>query len=180
MFGKPKKKRSFFEKLTGAVPVDELDDFEFEEEQEQVRQPQRRHVRQQMQVEEDLEEYEEENEPESLMEEEVDGQLSVDVINTEDSIIIKSMLAGVKPSDMDIDISRDMVTIRGEREEAHSVKQDDYYHKELYWGSFSRNILLPEEIDVDAAEALEKHGLLTLKLPKLDKTRKTKLHVKSK
>ena len=79
---------------------------------------------------------------------------------------------------MDIAITRDMVTIRGHREEAHEVSEEDYYSRELYWGSFSRNILLPQEIDVEGAEATEKHGLLTLRLPKLDKHRETKLKVK--
>jgi HSP20 family protein len=106
------------------------------------------------------------------------GQLAVDVVNTEDAIIVKAMLAGVKPNDIDIDIARDLVTIRGTREEEFEVTEDNYYHKELFWGSFSRNIMLPEEIDVDQAEAVEKNGLLTLTLPKLDKNRKAKIVVK--
>lgn len=176
MFRKPKKKRSFFEKLTGAVPADEFEDFNYEEEEEDSF-PERQ-KRRSISLEDDDEEEEEKNDINSIMED-TDGQLSVDVINTEDAIVIKSMLAGVKASDIDIDIARDMVTIRGEREETTEVTEDNYYHKELYWGGFSRNILLPEEVDVDAAEASEKHGLLTLKLPKLDKSRKTKVHVKS-
>ncbi len=72
-----------------------------------------------------------------------------------------------------------MVTIKGKREEAREVSEDDYFHRELYWGSFSRTILLPEEIDVEAAEATERHGLLMIKLPKIDKRRQTKLRVKA-
>jgi HSP20 family protein len=72
-----------------------------------------------------------------------------------------------------------MVTIRGHREVTNEISDEDYYSRELYWGSFSRNILLPQEIDVEGAEASEKHGLLTLKLPKLDKHRETKLKVKT-
>ena len=172
MFRNQKKKRSFFERLTGVVPADDFDDFDFEEEREErpTRSISPRH-------------YEDDEEEEFLAVEEKipeDGQLAVDVLNTDDSIIIRAMLAGVKPNDIDIDIARDMVTIRGTREEEYEVTEDNYYHKELFWGSFSRNILLPEEIDVDQADAAEKNGLLTLKLPKLDKNRKTKLHVKSK
>jgi HSP20 family protein len=88
------------------------------------------------------------------------------------------MVAGVKPEDLDVSISRDMVTVRGKRESERTVADDDYFHKELYWGTFSRTIVLPEEIDVDAAEAIEKHGLLIIKLPKLDKNRRTKLKVR--
>ena len=108
-----------------------------------------------------------------------EGELTVDVYQTPDDIVIKTIVAGVKPEDLDISITRDMVTIRGARQETREVEDGDYFHKELYWGSFSRTILLPQEIDVDAAEAIERHGLLTLKLPKLDKTRQTKLKVRS-
>lgn len=108
-----------------------------------------------------------------------EGELTVDVYQTPDDIVVKTIVAGVKPEDLDISITRDMVTIRGARQETREVEDGDYFHKELYWGSFSRTILLPQEIDVDASEAVERHGLLTLKLPKLDKTRQTKLKVRS-
>jgi len=162
------RKRSFFEKLTGAVRVDDFDDELMDEESEE------QHVINNSMDNPANNIYEEE--PSVPAEE---GQLSVDVINTQEDIIIKAMVAGVKPQDMDVEISRDMVTIHGTREEQHDVNEEDYYHKELYWGSFSRNILLPEEIDVELAEAKEKHGLLVLRLPKLDKDRKTKLPVKT-
>ena len=74
---------------------------------------------------------------------------------------------------------RDMVIIRGHREEEKTARTEDYFIQELYWGSFSRTITLPEEVDVDEAEAVGKHGLLILKLPKLDKKRQTKLKVKT-
>lgn len=169
MFKKNQRKRSFFEKLTGVIPADEFDDFDFEEKEE--RRPRKFY-------EDDFEEENELEIREELPSIPQDGQLAVDVVNTENAILVKAMLAGVKPNDIDIDISRDMVTIRGTREEEHEVSEENYYHKELFWGSFSRNILLPEEIDVDQAEATEKNGLLTLRLPKLDKNRKAKISVK--
>jgi len=157
-----KKKRSFFERITGGTKVEnEFDDFDNDED------------------------FIERNENYSLnsnLEETagaVGGELSVDVINTPSEIIIKAMVAGVKPQDLDVQISRDMVTIVGSREESSEISEQDYYHKELYWGAFSRNILLPEEVDVESAEAREKHGLLEIKLPKIDKGRKTKLQIKS-
>ena len=94
-------------------------------------------------------------------------------------IVVKSMIAGVRPEDLDISITRDMIVINGKREEERSVKEEDYFARELYWGSFTRTIQLPEEIDVDEAEAVEKHGLLILKLPKLDKKKQSKLKVKT-
>lgn len=108
-----------------------------------------------------------------------EGELTVDVYQTPDDIIIKTIVAGVRPDELDISITRDMVTIRGSRQESQEVNQGDYFHREVYWGSFSRTIRLPQEIDVDAAEAAERHGLLTLRLPKMDKSRQTKLKVRS-
>ena len=107
-----------------------------------------------------------------------EGQLTVDLFQTPTEIIIKSMVAGVKPEDLDISITRDMVTIKGKRETERFVKEEDYFHQELYWGSFSRTIMLPAEVEVEEAEAVEKHGLLIIKLPKIDKNRQTRLKVK--
>jgi HSP20 family protein len=89
------------------------------------------------------------------------------------------MVAGVKPEDLDVSITREMVTLRGTREPGDSVAGDDYFQRELYWGSFSRTILLPTEIDVEESEAIEKQGLLTIHLPKIDKERSQTLKVKS-
>ena len=78
------------------------------------------------------------------------------------------------------DKTKDVIGLANVLEEEERIaNEDDYYVRELYWGSFSRNIQLPEEIDVDEAEAVEKHGLLILKLPKLDKKRSSKLKVKT-
>ncbi len=65
------------------------------------------------------------------------------------------------------------------REANKSVVRDDYFYQELYWGTFSRSIMLPHEIDIESAEAIEKHGMLIIKMPKIDKGRQSKLKVKS-
>ncbi len=108
-----------------------------------------------------------------------DGELPVDMYQTDDAIVIRALVAGVSPNDLEISITRDMVTIRGVREEFQETHDDGYYHRELFWGSFSRTLVLPEEVAIDEAEAQEKHGLLEIKLPKLDKHRSTQLRVKS-
>ena len=108
-----------------------------------------------------------------------EGELPVDMYQTDESIVIRALVAGVKPSDLDISITRDMVTIRGVREEVQEAHDSNYYHRELFWGSFSRTIVLPEEVIIDEADAQEKHGLLEIRLPKLDKNRSTQLRVKS-
>ena len=112
-------------------------------------------------------------------EEPMDGELSVDVYQTPSHIIVKAMIAGVKPEDLDVTITRDMVTIRGKREQHTEGSAGDFFFQELYWGSFSRTIVLPQEVEVEEAEAVEKHGLLIIRLPKLDKGRQAKLKVKS-
>lgn len=154
-----KDSRSFFERLTGTVRMTEGDNDA-------------RPVRA---------EREESIEAATWIEEETEreGELTVDVYQLPDMIVIKSMIAGVKPEDLDISITRDMVTIRGKREEERIAKDDDYFIRELYWGSFSRTVSLPEEIDVDEADGIERHGLLILKLPKLDKKKQSKLKIKT-
>jgi len=117
-----------------------------------------------------------EEEPEAP---ETDGELAVDVYQSPTHIIIKAMIAGVRPEDLDVSITRDMVTIRGKREQHSEVTTSDFFFQELYWGSFSRTIVLPQEVEIEEAEASEKHGLLMIKLPKLDKGRQAKLKVKS-
>ncbi len=108
-----------------------------------------------------------------------DGQLPVDVHQTPSDIVIRAFVAGVRPDELNISISRDMVEIEGTRSEREQVSGPDYFSRELFWGSFSRTILLPQEVDVDASSANAKDGLLTIILPKLDKAKQTKLRVKA-
>jgi HSP20 family protein len=106
------------------------------------------------------------------------GELAVDVYQTPDSIVIKALVAGVQPQTIDISLTREMLTISGVRSDEREVEEDSYFQRELYWGAFSRTILLPEEVDVDRAEASEKHGILMIRLPKINKRRETKLKVR--
>ena len=128
----------------------------------------------------ETENQEEWDEQAGLAEDDVEeGELPVDMYHTADAIIIRALVAGVRPSDLDVAITRDMVTINGAREEPAEVDDEFYFHRELFWGRFSRKILLPEEVIIDEAEAKEKHGLLEIVLPKLDKERSTQIKVKS-
>jgi HSP20 family molecular chaperone IbpA len=107
------------------------------------------------------------------------GELAVDVYQTPDAIIVKALIAGVQPNSVDIALTREMITISGARTDERESEDEDYFHKELYWGAFARTILLPEEVDVDLAEASEKHGVLMIRLPKVNKKKQTKLKVRS-
>ncbi|MCI0619912.1 Hsp20/alpha crystallin family protein [Candidatus Wolfebacteria bacterium] len=156
------KKRSFFERLTGAINTEDGGFLDEIEPTAKGKASTRR-----------------EREEEWMGEEAEAAQLTVDMYQTPDDIVIKTIVAGVAPDELDISITREMVTITGRREHMEDVLNDDYFHRELYWGAFSRTILLPEEIDVELAEATEKHGVLTIRLPKIDKKKQTKLSVKS-
>lgn len=152
-----KDNRSFFERLTGSVRMDDMED----EVEEENKLPAKHNLN-----------------TSPILEESEEGELTIDVYQTPSEIVIKSMVAGVKPEDLDISITRDMVVIKGKRETEKFVKDEDYYHQELYWGSFSRSIMLPAEVEVEEADAIEKHGLLIIRLPKIDKNKQTRLRVK--
>ena len=107
-----------------------------------------------------------------------EGQLSIDVFQTKDNIVIKSTIAGVKPEDIDVSIDNDMVTIRGSRRLEEGVAEDDYFYQECYWGEFSRSVILPVEVKAEDAEASLKNGVLTLILPKAQKNKSVAVKVK--
>lgn len=102
--------------------------------------------------------------------EQFDGQLAVDVYQTEDAIIIKSPIAGVEADDIDVSVNRDVVTIRGKRRQQEVIPRQDYLFQECYWGGFSRSIILPTEVAVDGVTAEIKNGILTVTLPKTHTT----------
>ena len=110
---------------------------------------------------------------------EYEGQLTLDVYQTKDNVVIKSTIAGVKSEDLDITIANDMVTIKGERKKQEEAKEEDYFYQECYWGSFSRSIILPVDIDVEGVEADLKDGILTVILPKAAKAKTKKIKIKS-
>jgi HSP20 family protein len=107
-----------------------------------------------------------------------EGQLTIDVYQTENDIVIKSTIAGVKPDDLDVSISNDMLTVRGERRQDEQVPEENYYYQECYWGSFSRSVILPVDVMPDKIEASMKNGILTIRMPKADHTRTKKIQVR--
>jgi HSP20 family molecular chaperone IbpA len=154
------KKRSFFERLTGSVRLTDEDDG--------------------MPIVKDMHGKLESGAVDPwATEEDAEGELAVDVYQTPADIIVQTFVAGVSPNDLEINITRDMITIRGKRAESAKVQAGDFFSQELYWGAFSRTVSLPQEIEPDEAEAIERHGLLTIRLPKIDKNKKSNLKVKS-
>ena len=107
---------------------------------------------------------------------ETDGQLTVDIYQTDSDLIIQSAVAGVDLKDLDISIDRDLVLIKGERNKPDQEKRD-YFCKECYWGTFSRKIILPVEVNCDKIQAILKKGILTIKIPKKTKGEKKRIIV---
>ncbi len=176
-----KVKKSFFEKLTGAKRIeDEENENEFGRDRNLSAAP---------------EIYSEDTETEVLFnsaarrapreeanfsapQEDGEGQLTIDVYQTDTDVVIKSTIAGVKPEDLDVSIVNDMITIRGERKQEEEIHEENYYYQECYWGSFSRSIILPIDVLPDKIEASMKNGILTIRMPKADNTRTKKIQVR--
>jgi HSP20 family protein len=180
------KKRSFFERLAGNLRFNENEE-DFDESVDPVKEPRPtaahktpEHNKRALPISPAFTEEEEEKPMlHHHHEEEEVGQLPVDVYETPHEIIIQTLIAGVLPEHLTINITRDVVSISGKREENKGIHQDSYHVQELYWGAFERVVDLPVEVEIDNAEAIERHGLLMIKLPKLDKGRKAALKIKS-
>ena len=124
------------------------------------------------------EEYEEEYSTVPVLGSDIEGQLTIDVYQTEEEIIVESTIAGVEPDDIEIDATSDSVTIRGERNKNTEIAETDYFYQECFWGRFSRSVILPQEIDPDKAYSNLKNGVLTVHLPKINKDKARKISVK--
>jgi HSP20 family protein len=173
-----KQKKSFFERLTGAETLEQnyQDSVPVYNEEEETPVY--------MQNETETQSYpvrEESAWAPSYAQTEPDnneGQLTIDVYQTENEIVIKSTIAGVKPEDLDVSINNDMVTVKGERKNEEEVSHGNYYYQECYWGGFSRSVLLPVDVIPDKADASLKNGILTIRLPKADTTKTKKIQVR--
>jgi len=165
-----KTKKSFIERITGAKKIDD----------ESIKEP--------MSIYSDDEEVEMTmnngsfsnsfNNIEEEYSDDSEGQLTIDVYQTDTDVVIKSTIAGVKPEDLDVSINNDMVTIKGERRNEEKVSTENYYYQECYWGGFSRSVVLPVEVIADKIEASLKNGILTIRLPKADTTKTKKIQVR--
>jgi HSP20 family protein len=177
-----KIKKSFLERLTGTRTIEtdiyetertvkpEISFYEEEDQERDLEIPSNPLPRQMMreQIEETHSSGLEDNE----------GQLTIDVYQTDNDIVIKSTIAGVKPEDLDVSINNDMLTIRGERKNEEQVSDDSYYYQECYWGTFSRSVILPIDVLADKIEASMKNGILTVRMPKADINKTKKIQVR--
>ena len=111
--------------------------------------------------------------------EEYEGQLAIDVYQTEDEVVIKAPIAGVKPEELEISLTDEAITVKGERKEQETIQRENYLCQECYWGSFARTYILPVAVTSDKAEASLKNGILTIKIPKQEKTKAKTIEIKT-
>jgi HSP20 family protein len=166
---------NFFEKLKKGmgieVPVEEEKKREEIKEKKEIEVKEREKKRE-VQLKEKEEKREEEKWPEP------EGELAVDMYQTDEELVIQSTIAGIKSEDLSLYLEGDMLFIEGERKKPTEEK-GDYFLQECYWGRFSRKIVLPVEINPDKISATFKDGILTIRIQKVSKERRRKILIKS-
>lgn len=156
---------NFFEKLKKGMGIE----IEVKEEPKEEKEKKSKKI--ELKVEEKPKEKEEEwPEPE--------GELAIDMYQTENELVIQSAIAGVKPEEINIELEGDILLIEGERKRPNNEK-GEYLIQECYWGRFSRKIILPMEVNPDKIEAKFKDGILTIKCKKITKEKRKKILVSS-
>lgn len=100
---------------------------------------------------------------------------AIDVAEKDDAILVRAEVPGCKAEDVEISVYGNTLTITGEKKESKEEKEKGYYHVESSYGSFRRDINLPTDIEEDKIEALCKDGVLSITLPKAEKTKAVKV-----
>jgi HSP20 family protein len=106
-------------------------------------------------------------------------EFPIDVYQTKKDLVVKAALPGVKPEEVDITITDDAVTIKGEHAEEQETKEDDYLYRERYYGAFSRSVAIPVKVKGEKAEATFEEGVLTLTLPKAEEIKPRQIKIKA-
>lgn len=99
------------------------------------------------------------------------GELAIDMYEADNNIVVKASTPGVKPEDIDISISGNTLTIKGETKEEQEIKEENYIRRERRYGSFMRSIPLPGDVNSDKAEAEFENGVLTIKIPRAEEAK---------
>jgi HSP20 family protein len=109
-----------------------------------------------------------------------EGTLAVDMYETPDEVVVKAAVPGIKPQDLNISVTGDVLTIKGETKQEEKLDKANYIYQERRYGTFARTITLPTSVNADKAEATFEHGVLTLKLPKVEEVKPKVITVKAK
>ena len=106
-----------------------------------------------------------------------EGELTVDVYQTDKNIVIQTAIAGISKDDLEIVTEKDMVTIRGERERMEEEEIEEFFIEECFWGPFCKEIVLPEETDPSRIKATMNKGVLTIKVPRIEREKKRQIEL---
>jgi HSP20 family protein len=108
-----------------------------------------------------------------------EGQLVIDMYETEDELVVQTAIAGAKPEEINVVIENDTLSISGKRELKRKDANVKYLYQECFWGNFSREIILPTEVDPSRVKAVMEEGILTIRIPKIDREKRRKIEIKS-
>ncbi len=105
---------------------------------------------------------------------------AVDMYQTDNEIVVKAAIPGVKADDVQINVTGEALTIKGETKEKEEVKEKAYHLREQRWGMFERTLALPTDVIADKAKAEFENGILTITLPKAEEVRPKTINIKTK
>jgi HSP20 family protein len=105
---------------------------------------------------------------------------AVDVFDTKDSVVLKAELAGMDPDEIQIEVEDNVLTIKGERKFEETVDEERYYRVERRFGSFQRNLALPQGVKPEDISAAYEDGILTVTVPKVEEEKPKRIEVKAK
>lgn len=106
--------------------------------------------------------------------------VSIDMLHTDNEVVVKATLPGVKPEEIDVSITGDTLTIKGETKAEETIKREDYLYQEHRYGAFYRSVALPRGLQTDKTEAVFENGILTLTIPKFEEVKPKQIKVKAK
>ena len=102
---------------------------------------------------------------------------AVDIYDKDDRLVLRAELPGVDKEDIELDLKERVLTLKGERKNEMEVKKENYFRKEISYGSFQRAFTLPEGVNQDAIKADFKDGILTVEIPKAEEEKPKRISV---
>jgi HSP20 family protein len=108
------------------------------------------------------------------------GTPAIDMYQTDEEIVVKAAVPGMKADEVQINVTGDILNIKGETKQSNEVKEKTYHMREQRWGTFERSLRLPTEVKADQAKAEFEDGILTVTLPKAEKARPKMITIKAK
>ena len=108
-----------------------------------------------------------------------EGQLAVDVYQTNSEFCVQAPIAGVELEDLEVSVENEMLLIKGERKEPVGDKEKNYFYQECYWGPFSRQVILPDDVDVSRIRASLNGGILLVKIPRVKRVKRKRVTIQT-